>query len=408
MQTETTPVDYRQLMKKVDQVVDVIERGREEVAAIHLMADEIIRQLRDDLGIYGGRLYKRDGDSYLLCATFPDAKKVDQEIRVPGSYPPVELCLLMGTVYMTAEDPRIDPELESSLGVEGFAAVEVADGDYLLGFNVAPGHDRDDILSSLAVVRRAINDKIRRARVEDVFQQAQAIQTSILPRTMPELPGFQIAARNHSMEHMGGDLYDFIPLSEKIVGITIADASGHGLPAALQVRDVHVGLRMGVARDFKVVRTMERLNTIIHENSLSSRFVSVIYGELESNGNFLYVNAGHPPGFHLAADGTVTYLVHGGPVLGPLPAASYERGMVDVEPGDLLVVFTDGITEALRDGDSLRAEEYGTERLLALVREHQGASANEVVDAVFESVEAWTAGTPPLDDRTVVAVTCPK
>lgn len=407
LKNKATPVDYRQLMKKVEQVVDVIEQGDEEVATIHLMADEIIRSLRGDLGIFGGRLYQRDGDNYRLRATFPDAKSVHEEFRVPRGYQPVEICLLMGVVYMTADDPRIDPELESTLGVKGFAAIELANGDYLLGFNVAPGHNHDDILSSLAVVRRAINDKIRRGRVEDIFHQAQQIQTSILPKQSPELPGFDIAGRNCSMERMGGDLYDFIPLSDKILGIVIADASGHGLPAALQVRDVHVGLRMGVARDFKVVRTVERLNAIIHQNSLSSRFVSMVYGELETNGNFIYVNAGHPSPFHIAVDGAVSSLGYGGPVLGPLAKASYERGMVRLEPGEMLVFFTDGINESLAGGDSIRGEEYGLERLLKVAHANRGKSAEEVVEAIFESVESWTAGTPPQDDQTIVIVVRP-
>lgn len=404
---ETTTADYRQLMKKVEDVVSVVHEGESEIATIHLVADEIIRQLRDALGIFGGRLYQRDGDSYLLRATFPNAKEVTEEFRVPRTYPPLELCLLMGTVYMSADDPRIDPELESALGVEEFAAVEVGDEDYVLGFNVAPGHNRDDVIWSLAVVRRAIDEKIHRQRVEDIFQQAQQIQASILPRRVPVFAGYAVAGRTSSMHLMGGDLFDFIPLSDKLLGFTIADASGHGLPAALQVRDIYVGLRMGLARDFKVVRTVERLNEIIHQSSLKSRFVSMFYGELESNGNFIYVNAGHPPPFHIAADGEVTLLVHGGPVLGPLPAASYERGMVTIEPGDTMVLYTDGITEALAAGDTTRREEYGADRLLEVVRAHHGAPAAQILAAVFASVQAWTEGTPPLDDRTVVVVTCP-
>ena len=409
MRTKTAPVDYRQLMKKVDHVVDVIERGDEEIATIHLMVDEIIRRLRDDLGIYGGRLYQRDADGYLLRATFPDAKPVDREIRVPRTYPPVEMCLLMGTVYMRADDPRIDPELERNLGVEEFAAVSVGNEDYLLGFNVEPGHDHEDILSTLAVVRRAINEKIRRGRVDDVFRQARLIQASILPQKAPDFRGFDVAGRSEPMERVGGgDLFDFIPISDTLLGVTIADASGHGLPAALQVRDVYVGLRMGVARDFKVVRTVERLNEILHNSSLSSRFVSMVYCELETNGNCIYVNAGHLPPFHVAADGEVTRLVHGGPVLGPLPGASYERGMVTLEPGDLLVLYTDGITEALRNGDSVRREEFGPDRLLEVVRAHRGYPAEKILDAIFQSVDDWTAGTPAFDDRTAVVVCCPE
>jgi sigma-B regulation protein RsbU (phosphoserine phosphatase) len=404
---ETTTADYRRLMKKVEEVVGVIREGENETTTIHLVADEVIRQLRSALGIFGGRLYQRDGDSYVLRATFPDAKAVAHEFRVPRTYPPLELCLLMGTVYMGADDPRIDPELERALGVEEFAAVEVGDEDYVLGFNVAPGHNRDDVIWSLAVVRRAIDEKIHRQRVEDIFEQAQQIQASILPRRAPVFAGYDVAGRTSSMHGMGGDLFDFIPLSEKLLGITIADASGHGLPAALQVRDVYVGLRMGLSRDFKIVRTVERLNEIIHRSSLKSRFVSTFYAELESNGNFIYVNAGHPPPFHIAAGGEVTRLIHGGPVLGPLPSASYERGMVSLAGGDMVVLYTDGITEALASGDTTRREEYGVHRLLEVLRAHQGEAAAAILDAVFASVEAWTEDTPPQDDRTVVVVTCP-
>lgn len=401
-------VDYRQLMKKVGQVVDVIERGDEETATVHHVAGEIIAKLRADLGIFGGRLWGRDGDGYVVRATYPDAKEVPAGTRVARSYPPVDLCLLLGTVYMTADDPRIDPEVEAKLGVKEFAAVEIGGEDYILSFDVAPGYDREDILFSLGVVRRSINEKIRKERMEGLFRQARQIQSSILPRRVPEHSVFSVAGHTEAMESVGGDLYDFIPITDKILGLAIADASGHGLPAALQVRDIYVGLRMGLAREFKIVRTIERLNTIIHESALSSRFVSMFYGELEPNGTCIYVNAGHPPPFHIAADGTVTHLDQGGPVLGPLPQPTYDRGFLRMSPGDQLVIYTDGITEALGWGDSARGEEFGAERLQEIVRRHRGKSATEVVDAVFASLADWSGGAPPQDDRTLIVVVCPE
>ncbi|MCP4663598.1 MAG: PP2C family protein-serine/threonine phosphatase [bacterium] len=407
MSITTTPVDYRNLMKKVGQVADAIERGDEETITVHLVAGEIIAKLRDDLGIYGGRLYERDGDGYVVRATYPDAKEVAPGTRVSRSYAPVDLCLLLGTVYMTADDPRIDPELEAKLGVKEFAAVEVGNEDYILSFNVAPGHDREDILFSLGVVRRSINEKIRKQRMEGVFRQARQIQASILPRRVPEHGRFSVAGHSVAMESVGGDLYDFIPITDKILGLAIADASGHGLPAALQVRDIYVGLRMGLARDFKIVRTIERLNNIIHESALTSRFVSMFYGELEWNGTFIYVNAGHPPPFHITADGSVNLLDQGGPVLGPLAQPSYDRGFVRMSPGDQLVIYTDGITEALRFGDTRRGEEYGTKRLQAVVRANRGKSASEVVDAVFESLGEWSGEAQSQDDSTLIVVVYP-
>lgn len=396
---------YRGLMKRVQELVDAIG-GEGALISVPSVADQIICKFRRELGIYGGRLYERDGEAYLLRATFPDAKEVEEEIRIPRTYPPIEICLSDGTVYMEADDPRIDPRLEATLGVAQFAGVEVGEERYILAFDVAPGHDRDDILFSLSVVRHTINQKIRQERMEDVFRQARQIQRSIQPKRPPQFGPYDFASRTKTMEEVGGDYYDYIPITDKILGLAIADVTGHGLPAALQVRDIYTGLRMGLGRDFKIVRTVERLNGIIHESTMTSRFVSMVYGELELNGTLIYVNAGHPPPFHLTATGKATFLDQGGPVLGPLKNATYYRGFVRLQPGDLLVAYTDGITEAPR-GSRSGDEEYGIDRLLKVARSHQGKPATEVVDAIFESVEQWCDDGALGDDRTVVVLSYP-
>lgn len=406
MNTPRMPADHRALMKKIEALVEHIEGDPEDSLSIRTVAGKIVCKLRGELGIQGGRLYELDGDSYVLRATFPDAKDVEREIRIPRTYPPIELCLMRGSVYMTADDPLVDPLLEAELGVRDFAAVEVDNQHYILGFDVTSDH-RDEILYSLGVVRHSINRKIRHNQVADIFREARAIQTSILPRAAPRFGAFDIAGRSLPIEEsVGGDLFDYIPITDRILGLAIADASGHGLPAALQVRDIYTGLRMGLGRDFKIVRTVERLNNIIHASTLTSRFVSMFYGELELDGAFTGVNAGHPPPFHLAAGGEVTWLDRGGPVLGPLPGAAYDRCFAQMRPGDLLVLYTDGITETLRGGAE-DGEEYGVDRLRRVARAHQGAAAAEVVDAVLADLGRWSGGAPPRDDCTVVVVVYP-
>ncbi|HYX22983.1 MAG TPA: PP2C family protein-serine/threonine phosphatase [Thermoanaerobaculia bacterium] len=406
--SEARPVNYRGLMKKVEQVVAAMDRDEDVAATIPSLLEIIIDKFRDELGIYGGRLYQRRGGYYVLQATFGEAKEVPKGLKVPISYRPIELLLENGTVYMDAEDPDIDRNLESQLGVQRFAAIEVGNEEYLLAFDVAPGYDRDDILFSLGILRHSVNQKIRRDRMEGIFEQARKIQASILPKRVPEYGDFDIFGRSEPIEGVGGDYFDYIPVTEKILGLSIADVSGHGLPAALQVRDIYMGLRMGLARDFKIVRTVERMNKIIHKSTLTSRFVSMFYGELELNGVFIYVNAGHPPPFHITADGTVRYLEEGGPVLGPLPDASYQRGFVIMKPGDMLVFYTDGICETQgRDENGRQIGEYGLERLVEVAREHQGETAREVVEAIFASVESFSRQAPPDDDRTVMVVSHP-
>ena len=154
----------------------------------------------------------------------------------------------------------------------------------------------------------------------------------------------------------------------------IADASGHGLPAALQVRDVYTGLRMAVERDFKIVRTVERLNRIIHQSRMTTKFVSLFYGEIEEEGNFIYVNAGHPPPLHFHARG-VTTLKQTGMVLGPSATASYSRGFLALEPGDSLLLYTDGMTEA----SDPKGREFGIERLKKAFLAIKEKPADEIV-----------------------------
>ena len=403
----STSTDFRALLRRVEEVVQHIESTEDKVP-IHSIVDEIITRLRGELGIYGGRLYERNGEDYLLRATFPNAKEVEQLIRIPRTYPPIELCLMQGIVYMEAEDPSLDRELEATLGVQEFAAVEIGSERYILGFNLEPGHQRDGIISSLGVVRHAINQKLRDFQIADIFRQAKQIQSSILPKSSPRHGPYDIAGRSDSLDSVGGDLFDYIPITDKILGLAIADASGHGFPAALQVRDVYMGLRMGMARDFKIVRTVERLNQIIHESKLTSRFVSLFYGELEATGLFIYVNAGHPAPFHISADGKVTHLGEGGPILGPLRHATYDRGVVKMNPGDVLVIYTDGLTEThLKVDTTGDFEEYGVDRLIEVTRAHQGRKASEIIEAIFRAVDEWSGGISAEDDRTAVVVVYP-
>lgn len=397
------PVDYRELMKKVERVVAAIEQSPDLCDTVHSSVDQLLSEFRAELGLFAGRLYRRQGQDYVLDRIFGAPKETPLGLVVSHSYPPVEAVLEQGTVYMDRGDPRTDPELERRLGVEQFVAIEVGDGDYILAFDVAPGHDREDVLFSLGILRHTINQKLREERTAGVFNEARKIQLSILPRRSPEYEGFDIAGKNEPMASVGGDLFDYIQLGSKILGIAIADVSGHGLPAALQVRDVYMGLRMGMAKDYKIVRTVERLNTIIHHSTLTSRFVSMFYGELEAGGNFIYVNAGHVWPFLLTAAGEARFLREGGPVLGPLREAEYERGFLHMEPGDLIVLYTDGITETLSAGGDLN-EEFGVDRLIELCRENRHLPARELVTAILDRVKAFSGERPVADDRTVVVI----
>ncbi len=398
--TLKSPVDFRELMKRVEQVVEAIEPAENLDDTVRQLAIEAISRFREELGIFGGRVYTREGDVYRLQAVFPDLGEPLPELEVPVSYEPIQQLLDQRTIYMDRDDPHIDREIEAPIRVEEFAAVEVGDQEYILAFDIAADRDHEDVLISLSILRSALNQKLRQERMEGALREARRIQASILPRRIPRLRGFDIAARSESMEMVGGDFYDAIQLAEKVLGLAIADVSGHGLPAALLVRAIHMGLRMVLSRDFKISRMIERLNDIIHHSTLTSRFVSMFYGELEVGGTFIYVNAGHPPPFHLSAAGEIERLSAGGAVLGPIRGATYERGFVRMSGGDLVFLFTDGLVEC----ENHAGEMFGVDRLVEEVRSHRAETASEIVKAVFAAVEVFTFGLPPSDDRTIVVI----
>ena len=394
-------MDYKKLLTNVERTLEQIDTSElpSVAATVAQLAEIIASNFREELGITGGRLYAcQDDDTYELVYRFGPAHEGELGIVVPRDYKPIELVRENGIVLMDPNDPGFDPILEQKLGARRFAAIAVGDEEYVLSFNVSPELSREDILFSLNLIRYAINQKVRTQRYESLIVESQRIQASILPQRIPQYRGFDIWGKTVPAEFVSGDFYDFIPVSDSIMGLAIADGSGHGLPAALVVRDIYMGLRMATDRDFKIIRTMEKLNAIIHRSRMTTKFVSLFYGELETGGILIYSNAGHNPPFLLRANGSHEYLRNGGPVLGPTPDATYNRGYAKLEPGDLLCLYTDGIIEA-HDKDD---REFSLERLLKLVKANRARSSQEIGQEVLAKVAKW--GREGEDDRTIVIV----
>lgn len=391
-------MDYKQLLTQVERTLEAIDTSDSRSDTVSQIAETIARNFRVELGITGGRVYEVRDDSYELVARFGEVQDGPLGIDVPLDYKPVQLVVENGIVVMDPNDPGVDPVLESRLGAQRFCAISVGDEDYIISFNVSPELRREDILFSLNLIRYVINQKIRAQWYKSLIVEAQRIQQSILPQRIPQYAGYDIWGRTVPAEIVSGDFYDFIPVSDNILGLAIADGSGHGLPAALVVRDVYMGLRMATDRDFKIVRTLEKLNHILHRGRLTTKFVSLFYGELETGGILIYSNAGHNPPFLLRRNGKHELLSNGGPVLGPTPDATYTRGYARLEPGDLLCLYTDGIIEA----HDRNEQEFGTDRLIRIVRANRSRPAQEIGKEVLARVAKW--GRDDEDDRTIVIV----
>ena len=392
-------MDYKRLLTQVERTLAQIESSDATSSTIEQIAATIARNFRDQLGITGGRIYQPgENSTYEVIGEFGETAHNTLGVTVSRDYKPVELVLENGIVVMDPTDPAVDPILEERLGAHRFAAIAVGDEDYILSFDVAADLGRDDILFSLNLIRYAINQRLRAERFQSLIAEAQRIQASILPQRVPQYAGFDIWGRTVPAEIVSGDFYDYIPVTDNILGLAIADGSGHGLPAALVVRDIYMGLRMATDRDFKIVRTIEKLNHIIHRGRMTTKFVSLFYGELETGGILIYCNAGHNYPFLLKTTNKIELLSNGGPVLGPTPDATYMRGFAKLDPGDLLCLYTDGIVEA----HDAREQEFGLDRLQRFVRAHRLKSAQEIGEAVLARVAKW--GPAGQDDRTVVIV----
>jgi sigma-B regulation protein RsbU (phosphoserine phosphatase) len=398
MDTAPPRLDAKLLYRRLDSLFGALDPRRPPRRVLEGFLDDAYGTLRDDLRLSGGALYTEGREGFTLARTVGEPGLPLPESLDP-SLPPLSLLLAHG-VYLFREAWSADGP-QTGWPRRPMAALLVGRRPARHGFffALADGWVTEEVDFALNTVRAALGSRLQDERARGSLRQAAQIQQSLLLEEPPAFPGFDVACRTVPAEEVGGDFYDFYPLEAEMLGMAIGDASGHGLPAALQVRDVVTGLRMGLEKDLKVSHVFRKLNRVIHRSNLSSRFVSVFYGELEANGNLVYVNAGHPPAL-LFSDGEIHELSVGGTVVGPLPEAEFKRGIARMKPGDLLVMCTDGILERRAPG----GEFLEKERLGALVRESDGASARDLIDRIFATAFEWGDGRPWEDDATALVV----
>lgn len=393
-------MDYRALLRNVEKTLEAIEGTGNVSLTILRVAEAVVQNFRSELGILGGRLYLRQDAVYMLERGFGRSKRAPTGLTVPVDYGPIVRAEEDGIVLTDLSDPTVNPEFEQRIGVSRFAAVSFGEEKYLLSFDVHPRVREEDLLLALGIIRTVLDSKVRTGHLEGLMQDARRIQMSILPRHVPHVGDFDIFGISNPAELVGGDFYDLLPLGESF-GAAIADASGHGLLAALLVRDIYVGLRMGIGNDLKIARTIERLNRIFSKSRLTTKFVSLFYGEFDSDGDVVYVNAGHPGPLHFsAATGSFSEFASTGMVLGPMPDAVYRRRAAHLDPGDVVLLYTDGVVEA----HDAKGREFGVARLKRLISEARRLPAREIAYRVANSVKSWRGGAAPEDDVTVVAI----
>jgi phosphoserine phosphatase RsbU/P len=328
------------------------------------------------------RLYRNDPDAWYLMAGTAERRALDllnAELLVPlpGRNRLMGI-MCLGPKRSEAAWSRTDMQVLQTVARQTGLALEVS-----------------ELAHSLAA------EAAQRERVNREMEIAREVQERLFPQFMPDIPGGSVAGGCRAALGVGGDYYDVFPLEDGRVGLAIGDVSGKGISAALLMASLRASLR-GVTldnpRDFAML--MHKVNRLVYEASASNRYATFFFAAFDPKTRRLEcVNAGHNPPVVLR-NGEVIRLEADGPVVGLLPFAPYTEQEMMLEPGDLLILYTDGISEAMTHAD----EEWGEERMIASALAVRNKSATEILRTMLADADKFTAGAPQHDDMTILVL----
>ena len=301
------------------------------------------------------------------------------------------------------------PETMSELVVPLFSGSEVI-GAFNLESDHLDAYSPSDLemvtafanQASLSITRaRLIQETFEKNKITEQLQVAREIQKSFQPSKPLKYPGYDFDAVNISSEEVGGDYFDFIPIVDNQLGVTIADVSGKGLPASLIMASFRASLIAEIRNNYAIRTILRKVNNLICESVEKGKFVTAVYGVLDmKNRIFTFANAGHNPPILLRATGEVEFLTTGGWTLGIMTEREYEERPIHIRDGDILVLYTDGVTEAESPTDEL----FGTERLVELVKTNRHRSAKEMRETIIDEVIRFRDPVSQPDDLTIVII----
>jgi phosphoserine phosphatase RsbU/P len=259
--------------------------------------------------------------------------------------------------------------------------------------------ENSELLAAMAI------EVAQRERLNREIEIAREVQERLFPQEFPPIAGIDYCGRCRPAQAVGGDYYDFVTGAHSTIkdtlGIAIGDVSGKGISAALLMASLQASLRgQSIAGVHDLAALMHNINLLVHEASAANRYATFFYGEYHlSRRRLEYVNAGHNPPMVLRGD-QVIRLEAGGPVVGLLKQARYQQTHCDLEPGDVVIAFTDGVSEAM----TAEGEEWGEERFIKAAQECRQLGAPEIITRLMAGADAFAAGAPQHDDMTLVVV----
>ncbi len=318
----------------------------------------------------------------LVCAPLKVGEKV------------IGVMMLASTLPMAYEAREL--KLLNTLALQTATAIENA---RLFERTVQAGHERERLL---ALNKEA---EVARAGYERELDLAATIQADLFPAQLPSLPGYDLAARNRPARRCGGDYYDAVPGgagADASVLLCVADVSGKGLPAALLMSHMQATLRALLGRTGSLQELTAHAHDLLHGSTADNKYVTAALLELTpATGRASYVSAGHINSLLVKTNGEVVSLTSTGAPLGLLPPGMpYDSTAITIEPGDCLILCSDGVPDAQNEGD----EEFGEHRLMAIVQEARHHPSAEVVSRVFDAIDQFAGAAPQFDDITLMVL----
>lgn len=312
-----------------------------------------------------------------------------------------------------AADSIVSQRIQSAICVPLVYKTEVLGVLYLDRRQPKCSYEENDLKLVIGIANQAAlaiaNTRLHRKLLEQHAQEreleiARSIQENLLPRTMPELPGFEIAGLSRPARMVGGDYFDVIALPDGRYVIAIADVAGKGVPAAILIAAVRAAVQIevrGLKDEKELLHIIERLNQMVCRDTSSSVFVTMVLGVLDpSRRTLTYCNAGHVHPLLCHRDGHVSSLDVGGCFLGIMPGIHYELSVAPLEPGSILVMYSDGVTDMMNG----RREMFGIQRLTDLLVTADRLSAHHLCIKIEQAAQTFRQGAEPFDDFTLLAL----
>ena len=375
------------------------------------LADEILVRTISLLNARRAALFLRKDGRFILHSSFGDVRSQFLDDELPKS-DAAKLFVEATPIVFENNADCIFPSCDS------FVALPIRSGDEVIGVlaagdrelrdgGVGPFEPNDLRMLSLFANQVALalenarlhQDALAKQAMERELELAATIQRDILPRSLPSLPGLEVEAFSRPARQLGGDYHAFFE-SDGGLTVCLADVSGKSIPAAVLVSALHAALQLLVYEGRPLGEIATELNRHIHRWSSENKFITLVLATIDPEAEMLhFVNAGHNPAYLNSATGLEQLQSHGLPI-GILPGTIYRAQTRRFPAGSLLVVYSDGITEA----ENLAEEEFGNERLEEVLREKAGAGCAAIRDAIAHATDEFAAGAPQKDDQTMVLV----